>query len=123
MLYRSMTVTVQPAPTRKPFYRKISGIHWLACGRWRVSVCRTRGPRSEPRLGWLMLPAVALMASCTTVEPVASYTLVLTGQSGNEYVLDHGLTYNDCDAEIGAYDRTSGDVRCVLDTPARAAAY
>jgi len=119
-LYRSMTMTIQPVPTRKPLYRKIGGIHWLALGAWRVSVCRTRTNVPAPRLGWLMLPMVALTAACA---PQASYALVLTGHSGNEYVLDHGMTYNDCDAEIGAYDRASGDVRCVLDSPERADAY
>jgi hypothetical protein len=109
--------------TAKPIYRKIGGIHWLALGRWRMSVCRTRTDAPSPRLGWLMLPACALMASCATIEPVASYALVLTGQSGNEYVLEHGLSASDCDAEIGAYDRTSGDVRCVLDTGERAGTY
>lgn len=114
------TVSVS-APTAKPFYRKIGGIHWLSLGRWRMSVCRTRPTDAPaPRLGWLMLPVVALVAGCA---PQASYALVLTGMSGAEYVLDHGMTLQDCDAEIGAYDRDSGDVRCVLDTAARAGAY
>lgn len=104
-----------------PLYRRIGGIHWIAIGRLRVSLCLTRPVRpTEPRRGWLMLPAAALAAtSCsptmTTLEDdtAAQWSLIVTGKSGNEYVVDRFASMSDCDAQIGAWDRTSGDMACV----------
>lgn len=53
------------APARKPLYRKIGGIHWIALGRWRISVCRTRATAPAPRPVRLApLVIAAAVAAC-----------------------------------------------------------
>lgn len=91
-----------------PLHRKIGGIHWFALGRYRLSLCRVR-KAAKPRP--VLLPALVFAAGTLTAggcgnstwtslpateAPAPTWAVILTVQNGNEYVVDHGLTLEDC---------------------------
>jgi hypothetical protein len=90
-------------------YRKIGGIHWLAIGNVRISICRKHGAANTGKRDFANCIAVAAIGAAiglATVQapepkpnPVPTYRLTMEANDGNLYVMDHGLTLSDC---IGA---------------------
>jgi hypothetical protein len=58
--------------------------------------------------------AAFLLGQLTALEakPAGDYAIVITARNGDEYVVDHGLTQEDCAAEIRKWDGPSDNVRC-----------
>lgn len=58
----------------------------------------------------LTLVTLALLAGCNATPPEPSYSLVAVTSDGNAYVLDYGLTLDDC--RRSALDVAEGFTLC-----------
>lgn len=97
----AITITVTaPKPRKRPFLsiRRIGGLY-----HWRIG--RTGGSiyRPKPLLACMALLGAATLQSCAIAPESGAngtYAVVLTAASGNEYVVDYGLSAADCAESI-----------------------
>lgn len=92
MQHITVIATSNRKPAKRPFvsFRKIGGLY-----HWRIG--NTGGSIYRP--GMLIAAALAMTTACAAPIPVASgatYAVILTVANGNEYVVDYGLTLQDC---------------------------